>query len=925
MRPRHTAPEVVPSDIEGGGNSYGKTISMAGSGGRPIIQPFEGHGGGDGKSKGRRGMAMDKELLQKVGLGVGGVWLLGWLLLGWDVMWPLYLVYDLLHYILCKPFLQSVSLLPKIRSFPPFSWFSWMFGGWMSRGAPVLNHGQPIEEATLPAGQVSQYVNSYVQQYGDAALIFATNDGYPQIVKELIHNEDLGYRDLVDARDDSGNTALIYAAAKGFRQCTAALLRAGADPELPNQGNGGRTPLMEAAGGGYKDIVSALRMMPKISVDLADDHGNTALHYAAYHGHLAVVMELLKSNPNKDLKNIYGHTAASYAASNKFKGIADVLNRADPARSQRRAQEKEKADEEAAKEIEDKIREHLNQLKSKQEHEEKSKHVKGKAENLHDRDAEVGALPVYAPTVASWRWPAPVIIGQAQAPQAPQAPQAQAPGPGRRSVAYVSEPVTARWAHGQGTAGTGTASPDPSPLVQPWPLPPAQQPPAQQPHQACLSEPSNVTNNLACDLSTKPAASPPEGVDTEAAIVDLKEQIGGLRKELHAVRSNLDAQLRKEQPQLGALRQRVNSLCSELADCGTEALKMCSDLGHRAAGDAVLRSRSAPGGNVWRRPSGCPQARNPAIRLSTGPAVYSCIPATLSPRMLRAAPNANASEPITSGVARRCSGRTDGSNLPSRAQSANSVNVMTANTTAQSLPRNESASSFVLTAKPMQVRTSALSTLAAPHAPPSPKETVPAKASRAWSPNPVPGSLTPEILRQASAKSAASDGTTCHNCGNRLPPDAPYCRFCGLGRYRARAPRHSVYPSSEAEDAAAGINDDALREEVVKQLHEMASLRAENARMSDRLISAGFGPISMPQAQPSSPSGSTVGSPRSRRRAMEPVREGSPLGQSALWHKPGRIPTTMKDAGMTGQWSPRRLSQHWTSRRSKPRRSAAYI
>lgn len=373
MRPRHTAPEVVPSDIEGGGNSYGETISMAGSGGRPIIQPFEGHGGGDGKSKGRRGMAMDKELLQKVGLGVGGVWLLGWLLLGWDVMWPLYLVYDLLHYIL---------------SFPPFSWFSWMFGGWMSRGAPVLNHGQPIEEATLPAGQVSQYVNSYVQQYGDAALIFATNDGYPQIVKELIHNEDLGYRDLVDARDDSGNTALIYAAAKGFRQCTAALLRAGADPELPNQGNGGRTPLMEAAGGGYKDIVSALRMMPKISVDLADDHGNTALHYAAYHGHLAVVMELLKSNPNKDLKNIYGHTAASYAASNKFKGIADVLNRADPARSQRRAQEKEKADEEAAKEIEDKIREHLNQLKSKQEHEEKSKHVKGKAENLHDRDAE---------------------------------------------------------------------------------------------------------------------------------------------------------------------------------------------------------------------------------------------------------------------------------------------------------------------------------------------------------------------------------------------------------------------------------------------------------------------------------------------------------------------------------------------------------
>ena len=57
---------------------------------------------------------------------------------------------------------------------------------------------------------------------------------------------------------------------------------------------------------------------------------------------------------------------------------------------------------------------------------------------------------------------------------------------------------------------------------------------------------------------------------------------------------------------------------------------------------------------------------------------------------------------------------------------------------------------------------------------------------------------------------------------------------------------------------------------------------------------------------------------------MEPVREGSPLGQSALWHKPGRtrgsrpcqamsrhmvfcslrIPSTMKDAGMTGSQTP---------------------
>lgn len=373
MRPRHTAPEVVPGppDIEGGGNSYGKTISMAGSGGRPIIQPFEGYGS-DAKSKGKRsGLTADKDFLQKVAMGIAGIWLVGWLLMGWDLMWPLYIVFDIFGYFL---------------SFPPFSWLSWIFGGWSSRGAPLLNNGQHVEEVTLPQSQVSQYADSYVQQYGDAALIFSTHDGYPQIVRELLQNEDMGYRDLLDARDDSGNTALIYAAAKGFRLCTAALLRAGADPELRNEGNGGRTPLMEAAGGGYKDIVGALRMMPNVSVDLTDDHGNTALHYAAYHGHLPVVMEILKSNPNKEIKNIYGHTAASYAASQKFKGVADVLNRADPARSQRRAMEKEKADEDAAKAIQDKIKEHLEAIKAKEE--KGSKHVKGKAADLHDKDGE---------------------------------------------------------------------------------------------------------------------------------------------------------------------------------------------------------------------------------------------------------------------------------------------------------------------------------------------------------------------------------------------------------------------------------------------------------------------------------------------------------------------------------------------------------
>jgi len=476
---------------------------------------------------------------------------------------------------------------------------------------------------------------------------------------------------------------------------------------------------------------------------------------------------------------------------------------------------------------------------------------------------------------AAWRWPAPSACNTGQ----------HAP------VAYLSEPIAGR----------------------PWsaPGPPCRCPlPSFVPRtrsEAPLPCPVTVTAPGAPTPSAPRNTKNPEGVATEAAILELKQQIGGLRKELQSVRSNLDAELRKpdDQPQLAnMLRQRLNSLCSELADCGTEALQMCSDLGHRPAGDgdSVHRSRSAPGG-VWRRASACPPGRNAATRLSTGPPAYPCLPVQLSPRMMR---KTSPAEPVA--VARRSSSGANEASKQSRGQGFG-VNVMTANSSAQSLMHNESTGSFILTARPQA------KAQPAPAAPLSPKETLP--APRALSPSPtLPAYLNPEVLRQASAKSTGSDYLVCQNCSNRIAPDAPYCRFCGLERSRASPPRGAVRQTSVPEDSTAAVNDQALREEVLKQLHEMASLRAENARMSDRLISAGFGPDT-PRAQPSSPS-STTGSPRSRKRAMEPVREGSPLGHSTLWHKPGRIHPAMKDASLL--WSPRRATQHWTSRRRpKPR------
>jgi len=363
------APEVAPTDLESPANfkafGGGKPISLGGApaGIQPYQFPSGHHSKGSGSAKGSG--PLDSETLKKYAAIAGAIWL-GGCFFGFDWYWPLYVLLELLYTIL---------------SIPPFSWFfgwiwtplSWI-SGLFHRGAPVVNQMGALQELRLPTDQVATYVDTYVQQYGDAALIFASHDGYPQLVSGLLLHSDLGYRDLLDAADDNGNTALLYASAKGFRQCSAMLLRNGADPDIANSGNGGRTPLMESAGAGHKDIVTALRLS-NASINAVDSYGNTALHYAAYHGHLSVVHELLKSSPRKDIKNQYGHTAASYAASNKHKAIADLLNRGPSKRERALAAAREVPEQEEEEPILPAVR------KPKEE-----KHVKGNVEDLHKRD-----------------------------------------------------------------------------------------------------------------------------------------------------------------------------------------------------------------------------------------------------------------------------------------------------------------------------------------------------------------------------------------------------------------------------------------------------------------------------------------------------------------------------------------------------------
>ena len=57
----------------------------------------------------------------------------------------------------------------------------------------------PVSHFSLPF--------SKVQHYGDAALIFATHDGYPQIVNGLLYNHELGMGTWLFRGVDYGETA----------------------------------------------------------------------------------------------------------------------------------------------------------------------------------------------------------------------------------------------------------------------------------------------------------------------------------------------------------------------------------------------------------------------------------------------------------------------------------------------------------------------------------------------------------------------------------------------------------------------------------------------------------------------------------------------------------------------------------------------
>ena len=146
---------------------------------------------------------------------------------------------------------------------------------------------------------------------GCTALALASHQGHAPVVQELI-----AAKASLDMRGESGATALLFAADKGHADCVKLLLDAKAHPEIPNVHR--HTPLIRTVywtnNEWRNEDAMRLLLEAKANVNAAGEHGNTALHVAAFRGHQVAIRMLLAAKADVDLMNNEGLTALSRAA-----------------------------------------------------------------------------------------------------------------------------------------------------------------------------------------------------------------------------------------------------------------------------------------------------------------------------------------------------------------------------------------------------------------------------------------------------------------------------------------------------------------------------------------------------------------------------------------------------------------------------------
>ncbi|MFJ8857430.1 ankyrin repeat domain-containing protein [Streptomyces sp. NPDC102451] len=142
--------------------------------------------------------------------------------------------------------------------------------------------------------------------------------GASSLFEALYDDEDAVVRALragasAESSDGEGTTALYLAAVQDLPGAVRLLLAAGADPNRASGPEAGDLPLCGAACGGHAEVVAAL-LSAGADPDLSEDFGFTALRWAAGLGHARVAETLLAHGAGPDLPGPQGEVPLVVAA-----------------------------------------------------------------------------------------------------------------------------------------------------------------------------------------------------------------------------------------------------------------------------------------------------------------------------------------------------------------------------------------------------------------------------------------------------------------------------------------------------------------------------------------------------------------------------------------------------------------------------------
>jgi ankyrin repeat protein len=188
----------------------------------------------------------------------------------------------------------------------------------------------PFERATYSTKEIVALITSNDRSPGsnvsnkakEEMLRSASFSGYLGIVRELIFQS----VDL-NAQQNNGFTALMYAAARGNLDILQILLAAGADVNIKERS--GATALSQAAAWEHLEIVSLLLSAGAEVNGIDNEEGSAPLINAICSGRIQIVKILLDAGANPNLRDENGKTAIEIAIEHQKLEIADFLRQID--------------------------------------------------------------------------------------------------------------------------------------------------------------------------------------------------------------------------------------------------------------------------------------------------------------------------------------------------------------------------------------------------------------------------------------------------------------------------------------------------------------------------------------------------------------------------------------------------------------------